>query len=327
MIAIVGGGIVGLSIAWGLARQSVPVTVLNAGNRGGEASPAGAGMLAVGGEFTAPSLWLELGLESQTLYPAFVADLSAESGCAIDYRVCGAIELARNHSDRDRLRERSRLQIANGIAVEETEDGLYYPDDGYVDPRHVLAALRVACRKRNVTINDARTVDHIEATGYDALVIAAGAWSGAIEVRARGAALAIPKTLPVKGHLLGYRLQPGSLGPIRRLDHTYILQRADGFTVAGSSEQRVGFDTTVDEQVCAGIQARAAELWPVLAEHTPSDRWIGFRPATEDLLPKIGRAGDSNVWLAYGHYRNGILLAPATARRIAGEITSSLGRG
>jgi glycine oxidase len=100
-----------------------------------------------------------------------------------------------------------------------------------------------------------------------------------------------------------------------------MLQRANGYTVAGSSEERIGFDTAIDDGICRDIHARCRELWPELARYEPCDRWIGFRPATGDLLPKIGRLEGSNVWLAYGHYRNGILLAPVTSQRIADSIT------
>jgi glycine oxidase len=103
------------------------------------------------------------------------------------------------------------------------------------------------------------------------------------------------------------------------------LQRENGFTIAGSNEQQVGFDTAVDGGICREIQERAEALWPELKRHSPVERWIGFRPAAADMLPKIGRVGGANVWLAYGHYRNGILLAPVTAERIAAEITSGLG--
>jgi glycine/D-amino acid oxidase-like deaminating enzyme len=106
-----------------------------------------------------------------------------------------------------------------------------------------------------------------------------------------------------------------------------LLQRANGFTIAGSNEERAGFDTTVNEGTCREIHAHATQLWPELKDHVAVERWMGFRPACEDMLPRIGRFEDTNVWLAYGHYRNGILLAPVTAQKIAGEITSSLGTG
>ena len=121
-----GGGIIGLSIAWRLAQRGHEVRVFDAGSLGGEASPAGAGMLAPGGEFTGRSIWTELGLESHAMYPAFLEELSCESGCSIDYGICGAIDFGAPA-------ERVETQAAAGIASSPTEDGIYYPNDGYVD--------------------------------------------------------------------------------------------------------------------------------------------------------------------------------------------------
>jgi glycine oxidase len=324
MVTIVGGGIIGLSIAWRLAQRGRQVGVIDGGRRGGEASRAGAGMLAPGGEFAGDTVWTPLGLESHALYPEFVRELSAESGRAIDFRICGGVELATSDEDWATLRERARRQAAVGIISREIAEGILYPNDGYVDSPQVVAALRLACEKRGVTLEDGHRVAEIDADGFAALVIAAGAWSGDLVVTAQGAQLDLPKTIPVKGHLLGYQLEPGSLPRILRHGHTYLLQRANGYTVAGSSEERIGFNTEVDENICRDIHTRCSDLWPELARHEPSGRWIGFRPATEDLRPKIGRAGDSNVWLAYGHYRNGILLAPVTSQLVASDICSAI---
>jgi glycine oxidase len=111
------------------------------------------------------------------------------------------------------------------------------------------------------------------------------------------------------------------LGPMLRRGHDYILQRSSGFTIAGSTEEHAGFDRTVDAEVCAGIQRRAVALWPALAQLQPAAQWIGFRPFSVDG-PHIRRIDGTNVWLAYGHFRNGILLAPLTSNRIADQITA-----
>ena len=103
-----------------------------------------------------------------------------------------------------------------------------------------------------------------------------------------------------------------------RRGHTYVLQRSNGFTIAGSTEEDVGFDRTIDPEICRDIHRRASELWPLLERFTPSKCWVGFRPYSES--PHIGRVEGTNVWLAYGHFRNGILLAPLTAQRIAAEM-------
>jgi glycine/D-amino acid oxidase-like deaminating enzyme len=98
------------------------------------------------------------------------------------------------------------------------------------------------------------------------------------------------------------------------------MQRSSGFTIAGTSSEQVGFNRGLDPRIVDDIRARAAELLPRLRSAAKPTAWLGFRPATEDFEPAIGRLGDTCLWLAYGHYRNGILLAPATASRVAGEM-------
>lgn len=351
-VVVVGAGIIGGAIAWRLAQAGLRVALLDAGAMGGEASWAGAGMLAPGGEVEKPGPWSALAQESLALYPAFAADLEAESGLAIDYRACGAIEVARGEEEWRQLGARAEAQRAAGIhsrpldagelraaaplAAGEFSRALFYPADAVVDPRRVMRALRAALSARGVRVEERRAAESIEletavarvrtAGGVmeaGAAVLAAGAWSGAIPVRPRQPA----PSIPVRGHLASWRLPSGSLGPILRGGDTYILQRGNGLTIAGSSSERVGFNRELDPAIVADIRARAAALVPALTSMPEAGAWLGFRPATEDLEPRIGRFEDTRLWLAYGHYRNGILLAPATARRVAAEITASWGMG
>jgi glycine oxidase len=336
-VIVVGGGIIGGSIAWRLAQAGAAVTLIDAGTLGGEASWAGAGMLAPGGEFASRSGWAEFALESAALYPAFVAELQGEAGLGIDYRRCGALEIARTEAEWHDLLARRAAQAELGIRADVTAGGLYYPDDALVDPRDVMRALRCACEKRGVRICEGTRALAVSATGNradvetsagalsgSAAVLAAGAWSGAIPVFGSDGRIETPATFPVRGHLLGYALEPGSVGPILRHGHTYVMQRSSGFTIAGTSSEQVGFDRAVDPLIVADIRARAGELLPRLRSAAEPVAWLGFRPATEGFEPAIGRVGDTCLWLAYGHYRNGILLAPGTARRVAGEMAGAL---
>jgi glycine oxidase len=311
-VAIIGAGLIGASIAWRLAQAGRQVTLFDAGKLGGEASSAGAGMLSPGGEFDEPSVWLDLGMKSMRLYPAFVEELSIESGMPIDFRICGCLYVVEGEA-----RARAEFQATAGIRVEPKPEGLFYPDDGFVDPGDLLRALRRVFDARGVRVVEHHPVEELDASKYDAVVVGAGAWSGEIRV-----GVALPPAIPVKGHLIGFQLEPGTLGPMRRHGHTYVLQRSNGFTIAGSTEERVGFDRTIDPAICADIHRRAAQLFPALESATPCRQWIGFRPYSENG-PHIGRVADSNVWLAYGHYRNGILLAPLTADRVVHDILSS----
>jgi len=277
-VLIVGGGLIGSSIGWRLAQKGARVTIADAGNLGGEASPAGAGMLSPGAEFEKPSMSRDLGIESMRLYPSFVEELQTETGIDVDFR-------------------------------------MFHPEDGIVDPAALVRALRRACESRKVRIVREHVVT-VEPRDYAAVVIAAGAWSGQVRMNN----ITLPAVTPIKGHLIGFQLEPGALGPTRRQGETYVLQRSSGFLIAGSNEQDIGFDRTVDAAICEDIHRRAAQLFPLLEHATPVKRWIGFRPLSSTGDPHIGRVEGTNVWLAYGHYRNGILLTPVTAQRVADEI-------
>lgn len=319
-VTVIGAGIIGSSIAWRLAQAGIPVRLVDAGAMGGEASWAGAGMLAPGGECTQASWWVSMAIESLRLYPRFVEELRDESGESIDFQICGAIESTESSADWPTLLHRAERQREMGIECATSDNGLLYPNDAWVDPRDVVAALRQACERRGVVIVENSPATELESAGMRALVIAAGAWSSSLRVCCNGRALTLPEAFPVKGHLLGYRMPAGSLDKILRRGHTYILQRSNGFTVAGSNEENAGFDRGVNPEICADIHTRAAGLWPALEGRSAEEKWIGFRPGSRTGEPLIERCAGSNVWLAYGHYRNGILMAPATAQRIAGEI-------
>lgn len=294
-VTIIGAGLIGASIAWRVSQSGCAVTLIDAGRFGGETSSAGAGMLSPGGEFETPSVWSDLGNRSMQFYPAFVDELRAETRIAIDFQICGCRKIS-----------------------EETGESQFFEKDGFVDPNHLLKALHAACSARAVKIVENRSTGAVETHDFDALVIAAGAWSNQIDLTHNGARLDLPPVKPIKGHLIGFDMQPGSLGPMIRRGHAYVLQRSNGFTIAGSTEEDVGFERTVDANICQQIHNETAKLWSALSGARPSKRWIGFRPYSD--VPHIGRLGDTNVWLAYGHFRNGILLAPVTAQMIAREI-------
>jgi glycine oxidase len=319
-VLIVGGGLIGSSIAWRLAQKGTNVTVVDAGNLGGEASTAGAGMLAPGSEAKQASPWLDLGIESLRMYPTFIEELRAETGFDVEFRVCGCLVIDPG-DDAERLES---LHREAGIRVERRREGLLYPDDALTDPSSLLRTLRLAAKKNGVTIEH-EAITEVETSHHRAVVIAAGAWSNSLNVTNNGEALRLPESTPVKGHLIGFQMRQGLLGPFLRKDHTYVLQRSDGLVIAGTTEENVGFDTSVEFAACDAIHRRAAEVVPELAAAEPVRRWIGFRPGPEAPDgPILQRIAGTNVWLAYGHYRNGILLTPVTAQRIATEISAEL---
>jgi glycine oxidase len=352
-VLVVGAGLIGSSIAWLLSKAGCSVVLIDAGSFGGEASSAGAGMLAPGGEYSEPSPAARFAIESLAMYPTFVRQLEKGSGLSIDYRKCGAIELG---YDRERWRELQRRAdvhrrfgistqflcpsslsaVAPGLELEGLVGALYYPDDACVAPADLLRALRTVCEREGVRILERGPVESIDAErgrvmvrvreqrvdGRN-LVLAAGAWSSQIPVRRSGVTTRTPESFPVKGHLVGYQLLPGSLRPILRNGHHYVVQRKTGFTIAGSSEEQCGFDRSVNPERISEIRNAAAAFYTPLSKLEPTREWTGFRPGSERQGPTLGRVPGANVWLAYGHYRNGILLTPATAHLISHQILSA----
>jgi glycine oxidase len=323
-VIVAGAGIIGLSCAWRLSQAGVPVTIVDRGECGGEASWAGAGMLAPGGEFETSTPLAELALGSLAQYPSYVAELQEETGAVIDYRQCGAVELAFTEDEDRALTARAGGQQAIGIySRRERFNGYaarFYPNDAVVNPRDITRALLSACRRRGVRVIEHDPVLEILEDGAgvrttlaeyrdNGVLIAAGAWSS-------GLVPGLPGTIPVRGHLIGYRLAPGFLTTILRNRDTYLLQRNSGLLIAGSTTEHVGFDRTVNPEIVQDIHCRATHLLPALSARQPDESWIGFRPGIEAEGPRIGRIAGKRIWTAFGHYRNGILLAPETARRV-----------
>ena len=321
-IHIVGGGIIGCSIAWRLSQSGAHVTLSEAGRLGREASWAGAGILSPGG---ASPEWARRSIASLAQYPAFVAELSRESGIEVDYRVTGALELAYTDHEMAEIHEKAGKQAAIGIrssviAPEDARllvpglnvDGLrgavHYPDEAIVDPRGMLAALEAALRARGVDIREHSPVTTLPPA--DVVVLAAGAWSSAIVA-------GIPESFPVKGVLVGYELPPASVPVILKHGHSYVMQRAGGYTIAGSTADRVGFDRSLTPSMVQRLHQRVHRYLPHLLVASPDESWIGFRPGIEGDDPQVRPREGSNLRLAYGHYKKGILLAPETAEMIA----------
>ena len=306
-------------------------------------------MLSPGGEIEGPSPVSMLAIESRQLYREFVRELEALSGRAIDYQECGALDLAYSQEELEALEARVAAQSVLGIESKPLtpkyvstfwprirRDNLvgarFYPGDALVNPREVIAALEVACRSAGVSILPHCPVLRVDVSGRiptvvskDAVrtcrgvVIAAGTWSDSIEVEGVSE---LPACEPIKGHLIAYQQPEQTCNTIVRHGHAYVLQRASGLLIAGSTLERVGFDRSILPGIAADLARQAGYVLPHLVETSPTETWIGFRPASNGL--QIGPWNAPGLYLAYGHYRNGILLAPATARRLVAEINANL---
>ncbi len=308
------------------------MAVWDAGRAGSEASWAGAGMLAPGGEMEERTWWGSMALESLRAYPEFVRELEAESGIAIDYRQCGALQIAATDEEWIALQHRAGMQREWGIRSEDAGwRKLFYPDDAAVDPRDLLRALRTACARRGVAFREEQPVREIvvmsgqvvQPEQAEVAVLAAGAWSSEVIIRVEGEAVEVEKSFPIRGHLIAFAPGVEAPGPILRQGHTYILERSNGVAVAGSTTEQVGYLREPDPAQFDDIEKRARELMPNLSGRPRVDSWIGFRPGTASGEPQLRRVVDAPVYLAYGHYRNGILMAPATAERLARAVNAS----
>ena len=348
-IAIAGGGLIGLSVAWRLAQHKFRVTVFERTKVGSEASWAGAGMLALGGEFDSPTPCTTLALESRRMYAAFVRELEAAAGTSIDFQECGGLDLAYNSQEWVELRDRAERQRNLGIdskllgaaqvktlwprvCLTNLAGAIFYPGDAVVNPRELVAALTSTCRQLGVEIVEQAPVvrigvkqdgvaveTHGTAEGFDAAVIAAGAWSSSIILEGDAP---LPASEPVKGHLIGFQQPEYVCNTIIRHGHYYLLQRANGLLIAGASVEHVGWDPSIQAGIVSSLAEEAGRLLPHLRGIQPSEIWVGFRPASDAL--HLGAWHSRRIYLAYGHYRNGILLAPATAEKIEVEISANL---
>jgi len=345
---ILGGGVIGLSLAFHISRQGASVKVLDAG-KPGRASPAAAGMLAPLAEACKPGPFLDLALNSLRRYPDFVAALS-NMGNKSDMHLQGPgmLRVARTDAEEAALCHALSWQTSLGLPLHRLtgaearrlEPGLspdvqavvLSPAEKHIEPRLLLAALGAACRVHGAEILAVSPATVLEATAsrvhavlsgsdrhtFGTLVLAAGAWSRAL---AQDFGFDVPVT-PLRGQILA--LGPQSSAPFSHTLYThgaYLVPRADGRVVAGATEEWAGFAAETDDAAISGLRAEAAALLPALAEWPLHSAWAGLRPVSADGLPLLGRVpGWDNVHLATGHGRNGILLAPVTGALMADHL-------
>ncbi len=345
-VVVVGGGLIGCAVAAELARGGARVVVLERGRPGDEASSAAAGMLGPRAECDAPGPLLTLGVASLALYPSWVARLREETGIDPEYQTDGILYVALTPAEERQLGTRARWQRRAGFAVERVaaaaayvlEPGLcrdvrgavLFRDDHRLDNVRLTRAAVLAARRDGVEIRSGTTVRGLDVargrvTAVDTtagriaagvVVNAAGAWAAALAPPGR-----VLPVRPVRGQMVAFTLsRPPFVHAIYSHD-VYLVPRRDGRLLAGSTYEEAGFDKRVTGAAVAGIVARALHLAPLLADATFSTTWAGLRPGTPDGLPILGRDPEvKGLFYATGHYRNGILLAPATARAVAALV-------
>ena len=348
-VVIVGGGIIGLSLAQELVLQQLTVTVLERGQIGQEASSAGAGILAPRAEMEEAGPLAQLLLASRKIYPEFVNQVSRRSGLTIDFSISGLLSVALDVEQQTELDRKRQQQTELGLEVQsfsreetlrmesclnpELLSALYFPEEGYVDNRELVEGVRLACLQLGVRLVPECSVLTVKAerdvvlgaetsSGFFAsrrVVIAAGSWSGQIPT-------GLPYALPVKparGQMVAVKVPGLALRHVVYGSSGYLVPRKDGRVLLGSTVEWVGYDKQVTLDGIQQITASAVALAPALRSSTFIECWAGLRPFCEGGLPLLGPTEIDGLYLATGHFRNGLLLAPITAKLMTEVIVAS----
>jgi glycine oxidase len=344
---VVGAGIIGLSLAIELNKQGLRVLVVEKGEPGREASWAAGGMLCDFPSETPPGL-LELATASARMYPEFVHELEDESGLKIDLRSVGTLVLSRVETGQSPATTQAydlpaplqelepAFRMPDGIAPHLT--GLYIKERS-VDPRHLTAAAIAAARHRGIDFSSGDHVLAVEVVDGEAsgirtnktrfaagmVVNCAGAWAGQIELHP------LP-TRPVKGQMLCVAMPQKEM--VRHVVRTiglksdvYLIPRSDGRMLIGTTVEEAGFDKQTVPETILKLRQAALDLVPKLADARILEAWAGLRPGTPDGLPILGPTPTPGYFAATGHFRDGILLAPATARVMGQMMTGQMMTG
>ncbi len=329
-VLIVGGGIIGLAIALELHQQGTKVTVLSR-DFAGSAGHAAAGMLAPCAEKIGIGPMADLCFRSLDLYPNWISKLENTTGQNTGYWPCGILapQLKADKADgAPTLSAAAAHHYQPGLSAE-IVGAHFYAEDAQVDSRALINALRTAVQEAGINVQEGISVEGFiqrqqrvvglrtstgdkQAAHY---VLATGAWSGEL--------LPVPVT-PRKGQMLSVRV-PGykQQQPLQRVLYghkVYVVPRRDGRILIGATVEDVGFAPHNTPAGMASLLNAAIELYPTLKDFPVEEYWWGFRPATPDELPILGAGPCENLTLATGHYRNGILLTPITAKLVADKV-------
>lgn len=328
---IAGGGIIGVSLALELRKRGLSVLVLDRGQPGAEASTAGAGML-VASEMEGPPELRELARLSAAMFPHFVQQAEGASGIRVDFHRAGAIRLSTASLPGDPAALTDTELAALEPALNGSSLRAHFVEEDAVDPRTLMPALVESLKRADAHIHAGSEV--VEVTeqfgGVTGVRTPQTAFAASIVVNCCGAWAAnvapqVPAR-PVKGHMLA--LIPAEAPLLRHVvrlrdSDLYLVPRRDGRIAVGSTVEEAGFDKRVVPETIQRLHQLAADLIPGLGEAKMHAAWTGLRPGSPDKLPIMGATSTRGLFVATGHFRNGILLAPATALLMADLITGS----
>ena len=343
---VAGAGLIGASIALELSRAGLRVAVFDPREPGAESSWAGAGILSPAPENQGMLAMVPLGKASMAIYPEFVAAVEEISGQACGFRPKGTVEALFSRDVRAQLNTIIAVHHGVGLRAEplsaqdardlepalsdDLEAAVLRPDEASVDNRALTAAVVEAGKRSGVQFFSGKAVTSIWREGNRCLglmvgeeriaagstVVAAGCFSAGIA----GVAAFAP-VQPAKGQMLALRARDISMERVLWSDKAYLVPRNDGRILAGATVEYVGFEKSVTAGGMEKVLAGAIEIAPALAHATIEETWAGLRPDSPDHLPILGPADVQGLFLATGHFRSGILLAPITARLMREWVT------
>lgn len=353
-VVVIGGGVIGLTIARALALRGVRnVLLVERARLGAEASSAAAGMLAPQAEADDADGFFNLCCQSRDMYPTFAAALREETGIDTELDRTGTLYLAFTEHDQREIEHRYDWQVRAGLTVQKlsptdartlepcisegVRGALKFPNDIQVENRRLLSALIAANEKLGVRLMTGTTVESIRSNrgriegaetsrGFVStgkIVISGGAWSSFIKVL--DAASPNPRIEPVRGQMVCFDSGPSIARHVIYSPRGYLVPRRDGRVLAGSTTEQAGFDKEVTASGVHSILSNALEISPRISDLPLIGVWAGLRPRAEDSLPVLGPCAEiQGLVFATGHYRNGILLAPITGELIAGAIVDNV---
>jgi glycine oxidase len=346
-VIVLGGGVVGLAAARALATEGARVLLVERGRVGEEASGAAAGMLIAQADAAADSPLLETALLARARHAALAVELEQETGIPVERSAHGVLEVAFSESEESILRGRAAWQRARGLNVEtrssgdlreaepnlnpEVRSGLFFADDRSVDNVRLVRALAASALARGATLLCGQPVTSLvleqgRVAGVRAgrerffapvVMNAIGAWAGQLPGDPQP-----PPIEPVRGHIVAFDLMPSLLRHVVCSPRGYLVPRADGRLLAGSTVEHAGFDKSVTAGALQAVLTIALEIAPRLAGVRIAETWAGLRPGTPDGLPVVGKGGVEGLVHAAGLFRNGILLGP-----LVGEAAARLALG
>lgn len=324
------------------------ITIVEKGTLGNEASFAAAGMLATQSETDKADDFFDFCVASSKLYPTFAEQLFDETGVDIELDTNGTLYLAFDEKDSRELKKRYGWQTKAGLKVEhlsakethklepfvspDSLESLFFPNDWQIENRKLLSALRKYAELNEIKIceeteaseliAESGVVKGVKTSGGkeffgDAVILATGAWTSFI----KRVGSIVPTIKPIRGHMLSFRTAKRFFNHVIYSPRGYIVPRKLGKILAGATVEDVGFDKMVSDSEIERVRENAIEISPSLSGLPIDEKWSGLRPFAGDGLPVIGSVPEmENLFIATAHYRNGILLAPITARILSDNI-------